>query len=263
MAERITERIKVHSLVMESEPWDGPGEPPRTTFGDRHGRSWKMLTLTTPALEDLEARFDPGTLRSAVRRVRDAFPRFWRRTPWGCQVRDPASRKKRVRRDTSAVTAIEVAPGGMVHMHVLVYGEYVPRALLAEVWGGVLGLDGPAVVDIRSVDFHDPTRGIREALKYATKGEGSRRDQARKAAAVEYALANTKRISVLGALREIQGRSESADSEDVRAEDLHDDHDASCEACGLLGQWKWVSNMGAAAVTAVGGWGLLRAPPDS
>ena len=150
----------------------------------------------------------------------------------------------------------------MVHLHVLVYGEYVPQALLAEEWGRVLGLGKPAVIDIRKVNPADVAGGIREALKYATKGEGSRCDQARKAAAVEYALANTKRVSILGALRMVQGRSEAADSDDLQAEDLHDDHDAACEVCGSLGRWNWRGYTDAVAVARNGGWGFLQAPPE-
>lgn len=261
IADRLTERIRAHDLAMESEPWDGPGEAPRTAIGDLHGRAWMLLTLTTPAREDEADRFHPDTLRQDVRLVRDAFPGFWRRTTWGGQVRDPESRNKRARRDTSAVTAIEVAPGGMVHMHVLVYGEFVLQKLLAEEWARAIGLDGPAVVDIRFVRG-DVAGGIREALKYATKGEGSLREQARKAAAVEIALANVKRVTILGALRRIKGRSEKTDSEDVQADDLHDTHEAACEACGEIGgKWQRGPSASAAAVTRNGGWGLVRGPP--
>ena len=262
IAGRLNERIQVHDLVMESEPWDGPGESPRTTYGDRHGRSWKLLTLTQPALPDEAARFHPATLRKAVRTVREAAPRFWRCTPWGRQVRDPGKRAKRVRRDTSAVTATEIASGGMVHMHVLVYGEYVPQEILAEEWGKAIGLGRPAVVDIRSVRAGDVAGGIREVLKYATKGDGTGRVQAERAAAVEYAMANTKRVTILGALRKIQGRSEETDAEDIQADDLHDHAEAACEACGLIGGWRWGGRAPESAVAANGGWGLFRAPPD-
>ena len=260
IAERLNERIQIHDLIMESEPWDGPGESPRTAYGDRHGRSWRLITLTTPALENEADRFDPERLRQDVRADREALLRFWRSTPWGRQVRDPGSRKKRVRHDTSAVAGLEVAPGGMVHMHLLVYGEYVPQAILAEEWGRALGLDGPAVVDVRSVNPGDVAGGIRETLKYATKGEGSGRDQARRAAAVEYALADTKRISIIGALRSVKGRSEVADSEDAKPEDLHADHDAACQACGTMGEWKWAGRAPPWAVRANDGWGAVLAP---
>jgi len=261
IADRLNERIQVHDLVMESEPWDGPGESPRTEYGDQHGRAWKFLTLTTPALQDHEARFDPETLRSSVRTTREAVLRFWRCTPWGRQIRDSSTRKKRARRDTSAVTAIEVAPGGMVHVHLLVYGEFVDQKTLAEEWGRAVGLDGPAVVHVEAVNPRNVAGGIREVLKYATKGEGTGRDQAKRAAAVEYAMANTKRVTILGALRSIKGRSEEADAEDIQADDLHNRAEAACEACGTIGEWKWSGWVSPRAVAANGGWGLLRGPP--
>ena len=149
----------------------------------------------------------------------------------------------------------------MVHVHMLVFGEYVPQEVLAEEWGRATGQDGPGIVDVRSVNPRDIAGGIREVLKYATKGEGTQRVQARRAAAVEYAMANTKRISILGALRTIKGRSEEADSEDIQADDLHNRAEAACEWCGTLGEWKWVGQDSTRTVASNGGWGLLRAPP--
>ena len=244
---------------MESEPWEGPGESPRTTWGDQHGRGWKLLTLTTPAVNDLEARFDPEALRTAVRTAVEVFLPFWRRTAWGRQVRDSGTRKKRARRDTSAVRVLEVARGGMVHVHSLVYGEYVPQADLAEAWRAALGVAHPVVVDVRAVGA-DVASGIREALKYATKGEGAGRDQARHAAAVEYAMHNTRRVSILGALQKIQGRSDGAEAEDVRPEDVHDEFEAPCEACGVLGEWRWIGRASGQDVTVNNGWGAVVAP---
>ena len=78
---------------------------------------------------------------------------------------------------------------------------------LAEEWGRAVGLDGPAVAHVEAVNPRNVAGGIHEVLKYATKGEGTGRDQAKRAAAVEYAMANTKRVTILGALRSIKGRS--------------------------------------------------------
>ena len=260
-AVRIGERIQIHDRLVESGRWEGPGDPSRGAWGDGYSRAWKLLTLTTPATEDPAARLEPDILLQCIRIAREAFPGFWRSTPWGRQVRDPNTRSKRVRRDTSAVTALEVAPGGMVHVHALIYSEFSPQAFLADKWGKKLGLEEPAVVDIRSVDVADVAGGIREALKYATKGAGTRRDQVMRAAAVEYALANTKRVSILGALRRIKGRSTDVGSEDARPEDLHADHEASCEECGSLGRWSWSGLRPPAAVTTNEGWGLVHSVP--
>jgi len=260
------ERIRVHDLVMEAEPWHGPGEPHPWSGGDPQGRAWKLLTLTSPAAGDDEARFDPEALQAAVRRVRKAVAPWWRRTPWGRQVRNPDSHTLRARKDTSLVYALEIAPGGMVHVHALVYGEYVPQEELARAWGKVLGMDGPAVVDIQAVDPEDPARGIREALKYATKGQGKRGDQAARAAAVEYAFAHVHRVSISGALRGIRCRSVNPDAEDVQAEDVHDECEAACEACGALGSWVWERIVSHRMVEINGGWGVIltqseRSPP--
>lgn len=266
MAERLLERIQVHNLIMEAEPWDGPGEPHAWSGSDPQGRAWKLVTLTCPAVADEEARFDPDALRAAVKRVRKAVMAWWRSTPWGRQVREPGSREKRVRHDTSLVCAIEIAPGGMVHAHVFVYGEFVPQEELALALGRALGLDGPAILDIRAVDREDPTHGIREALKYATKAEGTRQEQATRAAAVEYAFRHVHRVGIAGALRKIRGRSTTPDCEDVQGDDLHDEAEAACEACGAIGEWAWGRILSHTAVAANAGWGVMvspggRAPP--
>ena len=258
---RLLERIRVHDLTMECEPWDGPGRTSSWSGGDLHGRSWKLVTLTSPAPRDSALRFEPEHLRTSVTHVRAAVGRWWRSTPWGRQKRDPASRRKRVRRDTSCLSALEVAPGGMVHVHALVYGEYVPHRELSNLWGSALGLEGPAVVDIRTVDASDPTKGIREALKYATKGIGGK-DQGTRAAAVEYAFRNVHRVSISGALRSIQGRSTRPDVEDPQGADLHASDDAVCEACGVIGSWQWDRIVSHGHVQENGSWGVLRrAPP--
>lgn len=213
-----------------------------------------------------EARFKPENLQAAVKRVRKAVGPWWRRTPWGRQVTNPDSRTKRVRKDTSLAYALEIAPGGMVHVHALVYGEYVAQAELARAWGKALGMNGPAVVHIRSVDPEDPTRGIREALKCATKGQGKRGEQAARAAAVEYAFAHVHRVAISGALRGIRCRSVDPDAEDVQAEDVHDECEAACEACGALGSWVWERIVSHKMVEMNDGWGVVlprseRSPP--
>jgi len=253
VAGRLLERIRAHDVVMESQPWDGTGLAQR--------RSWRLVTLTSPAPSDVEVRWDPTALRDAVKSVGDALARWWRMTPWGRQVRDQ-SRSKRARADTSAVGAQEIAPGGMVHWHVMVYGEFVPQDTLAAAWASALGVPA-AIVDVRTIRG-DISDGIREALKYATKGTGE--DQVARASAVEYALHNVKRIRTYGALRGILGRSPEPD-DDGTSEDVHDHHEAACEACGLVGEWRWTrSRAGNELVARNQGWGrvqpsLSRAPP--
>lgn len=246
VAGRISERITVHDVIMAAEPWDGPGR--------RQKRSWKMVTLTSPSDLNDAVRWKPEALRARVLAVGEALPHWWRRTPWGRQVRDTGDRGKRSRRDTSAVAALEIAPGGMVHVHVLVYGEYAPQADLQDAWLKALGVP-LAIVDVRAVG-EDVTGGIREALKYATKATGA--DRAECAAAVELAFRHTKRVRIYGALKAIQCRSLEADSEEATADDVHDHHVAACQACGLIGDWRYVTMIvDRETVSTNGGFGLL------
>lgn len=260
---RLLERIKVHDEIVEDAPWEGPGDPRRGSVGDRNGRAWMLVTLTSPAPEDEARRWDPDRLSEAVARVSGAISDWWRSTPWGDWSTLLPGR--RVRRDTSYAAALEIAPGGMVHVHALVYGEFVPQEELARRWGEALGMDGPAVVDVRAVQESDPTSGLREALKYATKGDGSRGRQAVRAAAVECALQNVRRVRIGGRLYHISDESTDPGSDDVQEEDVHDHHEAACESCGLLGEWEWTVRVPSKAVEMNGGWGLVggqeRAPP--
>jgi hypothetical protein len=99
---------------------------------------------------------------------------------------------------------------------------------------------------------------LREVLKYATKGEKDQRTQSLHAAAVELAFRNVHRVSVAGALRAIKVREQDGASEDVRAEDLHDQRALSCENCGVTGEWRWGGIVSSRVVEELGGFGPLR-----
>lgn len=263
MASRLMDRIRVHDELVRGAQWEGTGIPRSGRIGDRHGRAWMLVTLTSPAPEDEAERWDPERLSEAVDRVSKAFGDWWKATPWGqCST---VREGRKVRRDTSYAASLEIAPGGMVHVHALIYGEYVAQKRLAELWGEALEIGGPAVLDVRAVDPEDPTAGIREALKYATKGSGDRSRQAVRAAAVECAFQNVRRVRIGGRLYHVQGESLEAGSEDVEADDVHDHHEAPCESCGLLGEWEWTVRLPPKSVDLNGGWGLIggqeRAPP--
>ena len=245
IADRVLARARVHDLLMEVEPWDGPGRVQK--------RGWRFITLTTRALGEVEDRFDPRILRQRVLEVRKAASRFWRRTPWGAQTRDLQSGRKRARRDTSYVLAVEIAPGGMVHAHLAVYGEYVSQSQLQAVWGETLG--EKAWVDVRAVRGPRGVCGaLREVLKYATKGETDRRTQAVHAAAVEVAFRGVKRISIGGALRKVRIDDAAAGVDDARPEDLHDTRQLECE-CGSVGAWSWEGFVDPRTVRFNGGYG--------
>jgi hypothetical protein len=236
---------------MESEPWDGQGKAQK--------RGWRLVTVTTRADPDIEARFDPDRLRRKVRRVRSAIADFWRGTDWGRQVRDDGARKKRSRKDTSYVLAEEVAPGGMVHVHALVYGEYIHQRILEAAWARAYG--EPGIVHVGIVKGKSGVAGaIRETVKYVTKAEKGARTQARHAAAVEFAFRDVHRVSLGGAIRKVKIADGDGAAEDVKPEDLHDDHTMSCLVCGSVGKWKWICTRSAEEVEAFGGFGLLASP---
>ena len=54
----------------------------------------------------------------------------------------------------------------------------------------------------------------------------------------------------------------ASDLEDGQAAALNDRAEAACEACGTLGEWKWMGADSQRTVARNGGWGLLRAPPE-
>jgi hypothetical protein len=145
----------------------------------------------------------------------------------------------------------------MVHIHALVYGEYLPQRLLENAWGDAVR--ERARVDVRAVKSEKGIAGaLREVLKYATKGEKGQRTQAERAAAVESAFRNVHRIALGGAIRKIRIADSSGSSEDVRTTDLHELRVMSCEECGVVGEWKWVGIVDEGIVQENGGFGLLR-----
>ncbi len=249
IADRIAARVAVHDLIMDAEPWDGSGKARR--------RSWRMVTLTMRAEASPEDRFNPISLRRNVRRVRRAWSPFWRSLSWGRQVRADDTRKKRSRKDTSYIFAQEVSPQGMVHIHALVYGEFIQQAVLEGAWSKAL--KEKARVDVRAVkSFSDMSGALQEVLKYATKGEKHSRDQAVHAAAVEIAFRNVHRVALGGAVRSVTILDSAAATEDVRAEDLHNTHKMACEGCGVVGEWKWVGRVRSEVVIENGGFGMLH-----
>jgi hypothetical protein len=216
-----------------------------------------MVTLTSPAAPDVEERFTPAFLREHVLKIRHAFPRFWRKTPWGMQVRDSNARGKRSRRDTSYICAVEISPSGMVHVHALVYGEFVSQASLQEIWSNTLG--ETAIVDVRAVRGSKGVgEALREVLKYATKGEKGERVQPVRAAAVELALRDVHRVSLGGAVRHVRITDSAGSAEDATAGDLHDDHQMACQSCGVIGgPWIWRGTVSSERVARNGGFGLF------
>jgi len=157
----------------------------------------------------------------------------------------------------------------MVHLHVVVFGEYISQEELQRLWSKALG-EKLAIVDIRAVRDEDPRQiehALREVLKYATKGHGRVHEQAQRAAAVEFAFRNVHRISIGGALLKI--RPGDSAFEDVRPEELaslqfenpfegSEVQPKPCAACGSLGPWRLIGFVSEYTVITNGGFGLVQ-----
>lgn len=241
VADRVAAKVELHDRRVRWSRWEGDGAPQR--------RSWRMVTLTLPL--DTQRRSDVARMRADVLAIRAAWRAWWRLTPWGRQSRFPDSNgRKRSRRDTGYVLGLEIAPGGMVHIHAAVFGEFVAQDRLASWWARALGRR--ALVDVRTIRTAGGiAKALREVLKYATKGEKGTRDPER-AASVELALRNTRRVEQGGSLRRIK----SAELNPT-ATDLLDAENTGCEECGSVGEWHYCGRAGAWYVEASGGFGPL------
>lgn len=269
---RIANRITAHDAEVGTRAWDGaPTRRPAHWACPVHrgrckcwqDRKWRFVTLTRrPA--DLLNRWNADDIRVQLRQAGALLAEWWRTVEWGRQVRDALTGKKRSRTDTSCVWGLEVAPGGMVHFHLLVYGEYLAQVELHRAWRQVLSRSG--VTDLKDGGVRvEALRGdsgvrdsIREVLKYATKGtqkEGeSSMPTALQAGVVEVAFQNVRRTGIKGALRKFA----EPDVLDTHIEDLHNDHVMCCEACGVIGEWNWGAIVSRDFVHKNRGYGLLR-----
>lgn len=249
MTARLLARATKHDELMATQEWDGHGR--------KADRSWRFLTLTMPIpiCEDPDTTWSSSVLRRRIQLAMRSWSKFWRMTNWGRQVHGEEGRK-RSRRDTSAIRAIEVAPsGGMVHVHALVYGEFISQAQLQAMWGKALG-ERLAIVDVRGLTSLE--EGLKEVFKYVTKGTGDRLLPARRAAHVELAFRQVHRISMSGRIRRVKLTPWDGAHEDIRAEDVHDHKVAACEGCGTVGDWRWLGPIDPAGVRFNGGFGLFR-----
>jgi hypothetical protein len=98
---------------------------------------------------------------------------------------------------------------------------------------------------------------IREVLKYTFKAEKGPR-QAAHAAILELAYRRVRRVEIGGALRRVKITPADTDTDDVRPEDLHASHAATCQACGTVGEWEWLAIVGSLTVEMNAGFGLVR-----
>ncbi len=208
-----------------ADTWDAPGKA--------RAKAWKLLTLTTTAKATAAERYEPATLRAYVKEVRRAVGLFWRATRWGRRVNDVSASgraTKRARRDTLYAVGIEVAPGGMVHVHLAVYGEFIPTIELRETWTTVCAVGGFVNVKaMRTSDAGGFRDALREVLKYVSKGDKEPGKRAERAAVVEYALRRIRRVELGGALRMVPAVSALDVATNAR----------KCETCGGGASWTW------------------------
>jgi hypothetical protein len=271
VAARVANRIAVHDAAMSGVDWDGAKRRQTQHWQcPVHQRAckcwqlrqWRLVTLTRRPV-DLGDRWNPHNVRAQLKQAGSLLAAWWRRVEWGRQVRDADSGRKRSRKDTSCVWGLEVAPGGMVHFHVTVYGEFLNQVELLKAWREVLCAAGvtdrkDGGVRVEALRGEGVRDSIREVLKYATKGtqkDGeSQMPSAQQAGVVEVAFQNVRRVGIKGALRKF------AEPEvlDVHLEDLHNDHVLTCEACGNVGEWTWGAIVGRDLVQRNHGFGLLR-----
>jgi hypothetical protein len=248
--ERVAKRAEsaLESLRM-ADVWEGKGDARR--------KGWKLVTLTTRAAKTAAERYEPDTLKASVKAVRKAVGPFWRSTPWGRRVHDVSKNgrpTKRARRDTVYVVGIEVAPGGMVHVHMAVFGEYVASAKLAHLWAKACAVGGFVNVKaLRVPDAEGFRKSLREVLKYVSKGDKEPGKRAQRAATIEYALKGVRRVEMGGALRMVPKVTERDVSTRAR----------TCEACGGAGSWRWRGMRAPDYVRRNNGFGLSHIVDDA
>lgn len=228
-------------------------------------KSWRIVTLTTRTLgNSIEERYNPKELRKRTHLVRRAIGPFWRSTSWGTRVNDISATTgratKRARRDTVYICGMEVSPGGtllpdgtyslggVVHVHIAVYGEYIADWYLAKLWKAACPIGG--YIDVRSMksdDAGDFRKALREVLKYVTKNDHQGGDRASRAAAIEYAFKHIRRIEMGGALRLVPA---------VTREEVVT-RGQTCTACGDAGTWRWEGMRSKTYVRTNKGFGAL------
>ena len=144
----------------------------------------------------------------------------------------------------------------MVHVHALIYGEYVPQATLQNVWTDVLGTR--AIVRVQAVRGHSIPKTIRYVLKYASKGEGGAFRDPAYSAAIEIALRNVRRVELGGAIRNVRIPETDGSGDDVSTPEISTFRSV-CEACGLVGRWRWEGRLTPDMVRELGGFGQRAA----
>lgn len=244
-------RIATESRGID-QTWDGKGK--------RRQKAWKLFTATSRAGMFGE-RFDHHVLLERIKLVRGAWGPFWRSTAWGARVRVPLADEygvftrhtKRARRDTAAVMGIEVAPGGMVHLHAAIYGEWLDSRDLQALWGAALGESAFVKIKaMKAATAGDFDKALREVLKYVTKWDKAPGQREQRAAAIEAAMRGVRRVEMVGFIRAMPGADALIERPDPEA----------CGGCGKSDAWSWACLWLPEKVAANGGFGRVALPVD-
>jgi len=115
------------------------------------GRSWTMITITVPR--------PTGTNVRRLQRDKDTAFRGWKKACW------PMLKKLGFAR---ALAKVEVSPGGMVHLHALAYGPFIPKDALKAMRAGVVELGCGEQFNLARL--RKGRGGIAEVVKYCVKG---------------------------------------------------------------------------------------------
>lgn len=258
IVERIWQAMKIHDEVMLETPWDGVGR--------RCNRRWRFVTLTRRPSE-LTNIWSDERIRRELQQARPMFAGWWRTTPWGRQVHDEETGKKRARRDTSYELDLEISPGGMVHIHALVYGEYIGQDELLAAWRfqlqKIAGVTDPLDGGCRVQKMTGGKKGLKEVLKYITAGASNEAGDveqmptAFQAAMCELAFRNIKHRGAGGLLRKILSQFK----EEITQAELAEATELECQVCGTVREWKWGRIVGRSIVSQNHGFGLYRYTP--
>jgi hypothetical protein len=248
VVEKLAKRAEKAVLDLNvATTWDYDGKP--------QTKSWRLITPTqqTAHARGDDRRFHPRELRRSILRVRRSWGPFWRSLSWGRprRVKHPETGKPtmRARRDTMFAMGIEVAPGGLVHAHAAVYGEYLPGPAVTASWEKFIDRRGRVGMErLRMATPDEFRKSLHEVLKYVSKGEPNAR-QSERAAMIELAMRGIRRVEMGGALRKIS----------VSSKDIITTTAPPCVECGTVqGKWRWGGLRAPEYVTENGGFGVDR-----
>jgi hypothetical protein len=168
----------------------------------------------------LSSRFDPSNpaeftidaIASRCQAVKQAAKYVWNRV-----LKHPGA---------GFITALEVAPGGMVHIHAIYYGRYQDVNVIRMAWLEKLS-DSP---QLRIDAVSKPEDAVPEVFKYMMKLAAPRNDERAGqwmdpvlAARVEVALSGKRRSESYGAFRGVKLEEEPPEEQPT---------ELRCEACG-------------------------------